>query len=120
MTDEGPDVVGLSEAAEILGCRPRPEVVRARMEGVPVQEEGSSPIWAREAVERVAAGKTSRRKPPQVMGLKAVAEYLGIARPNVKKWCERRGLVPRQLASGPYWRKADIERGNAMTSARWK
>lgn len=105
----GPDVVGLAEAASLMGIRPA--VVRATLAemGLVNLELRIGPVWATEAVTRAALGKTSKRKPVSCVGLFEAAEVIGIAGPNVRKWMQRRGLEPRQLVAGPVWRKRDVE-----------
>jgi DNA-binding transcriptional regulator YdaS (Cro superfamily) len=114
----GPDVVGRTEAAAILGLRPGS--VREKLKGLAVLELANGPVWATEAVTRVAAGEMSRRKPPATVGVKEAAELLGVAKANVGKWCERRSLPGTRLAQGTVWLKRDVERGVLMESSRWK
>jgi hypothetical protein len=114
----GPDVVGRTEAAALL--KVRPAMVRSKLGDLPFQKLDNGPIWSGEAVRRIAAGKTSRRKPPVCAGTGAVAEMLGVAKGNVRKWCDRRSLPGTKLAQGMVWLKRDIERGVLMESSRWK
>lgn len=108
--DGGPDVVGLTEAAKILGIRPAAVRDHLQDKGAFKDELAAGAIWHREAVQRIAEGKTSSRRPPKSLGLTEAAQLLGTQKSNVRKWMARRGLVARELTMGPVWYFAAVER----------
>lgn len=54
---------------------------------------------------------STARDPQHVMGLSEVTAALNMARSNVRKYLERHDVEPLdELAVGPVWSKADIDR----------
>lgn len=109
------DLVGVGEAAEILGIQTStiPRYVKANRLPKPVAELAATKIWRRADIEAVRDGKNPRpSKLRDVVGTSESAVLLGTGKSQVGRWM-RAGVFPEpyaRLAAGPIWRRADIER----------
>lgn len=108
---DSPDVVGTSEAAEILGVSV-PMITRYRKQGrlpKPVALLAATDVWMREDIKNRADGAGRRKL--ALVGTKEVADLLDVDRSQIGRW-RRAGKFPEpcvELVAGPLWWARDIK-----------
>lgn len=109
-----PDVVGASEAAEILGVE-KQRISRWRDSGrlpEPAADLRSTPVWRRTTIETIARGDSARTEAMlNLLGVAEAAAMLGVDRSQIGRW-RRAGRFPApvlELAAGPLWWVEQIE-----------
>lgn len=108
------DLVGVAEAAEVLG-KPTSRVKRWQASGkmpVPVAELRSGPVWFREDVVALRDGATEfpPRALVRLLGLAEAAELLRVDKSQIGRW-RRAGVFPEPayvLRAGPLWMRDNV------------
>lgn len=123
------DLVGTSEAAEILGVE-KPRIGRWIHSGrmpEPVCRLNATPVWLRadvealgESIKAVKAAKAAKQSKPEMrvkpsrpldlVGTREAAELLGVERTRIGRWL-RSGRMPEPLVrlnATPIWLRADV------------
>jgi predicted DNA-binding transcriptional regulator AlpA len=119
------DLVGTSEAAEVLGVE-KPRIGRYIRTGkmpTPVALLGATPVWnrgdveaLRDAMAAARSGHPEMRVAParalDIVGTREAAEMLGVERTRIGRWL-RLGRMPEPLArlhATPIWLRKDLEK----------
>jgi ADP-ribosyl-[dinitrogen reductase] hydrolase len=128
------DVVGASEASEILGVEVQ-RISRWRKDGrlpEPYADLAMSPVWIRADIERIRDGLdvitcTEPPEPPVLLGTAEAANLLGVGRPQITRWRQptptrRSPAFPDPavtVKAGPIWTRWDLEKF-AFAHEQWK
>jgi predicted DNA-binding transcriptional regulator AlpA len=109
------DLIGTSEAAEILGIKV-PQISRLRDNGKmpkPCATFAATDVWHRADVEAIKDGgePTFGGKVTGLVGAKEAAKLLKVDRSQIGRW-RRLGKFPEpayELVAGPLWRCDDLK-----------
>lgn len=121
MSPSGPQLVGTSEAADILGvatsqvsrwAKPDKRAGRVRMPP-PAADLAATPVWHRRDVEALAADGDAvfTSEPLDLVSTREAAELLGVDRSQIGRWRRKTGFPEpcAELRAGPLWWRADVE-----------
>ena len=121
-----PDLVGTSEAADVLQCE-KPRIgryIRTGLMPAPVAKLQATPVWLRSDVLALKEALDAREsehtrpkfrvapsRPLDLVGTREAAELLGVERTRIGRWLKT-GLMPEplvKLRATPVWFRRDVE-----------